>query len=702
MSQFDFPRINFHGTAYIDPGTANNNYFLPLALYDQINGKAYTPPRLYLEEKYLPNDITFENLITFLPPDQEVQEDEHGKKFIEIHSVVLKDQYIEWATTPLGSHYSDKAFHPLYEMLHSPKTKKKLTGIVPAYWNYYGKMTFGFQSVKITSVEIFNKQSHHKELYHSDSDQSFNNIIGAEVSFEDRFGTDTGVMIDVCPTLSVYSQTFLDYLVLKKEGKTLLKGKPCKGSLRLMNPFRIVNQDSICGSSGSFFSSIALTDIITIDSNPILEIMHQYAQSDRKLKGVFIHYNLFEVIEDRNPDYIRLGESSNPAYCTVMGSFTPWYEEEMKSFPVCRQLIGVNPFLGYRSLTPLLFKLDPQTQFISFDLTPVIPEVNLDVSDPSIDPTFRPQRYETYDLGLIEFMVEIEDGTEVKIGEQRINEQDFSRSDILENGGILDFCYEGILKQEDLEEGTFFIKGISKKDISDTGTEKVLSKETPIVIISDEAGLYANEGDDVSDGYVTYGYPKEKCRLRLFSKGKPLKEPVQLQILEYKVTSSSETFKLIELEDGNHFTDNQVIELPIGAPCNAIYLFTTDFHIPRIDNIYVDLVRTGFFINLRILPNKCFEKYVDENHPEYVDEITFDMVYEEIFNMYDLIYPVSGKISPFNEKEMIKSSHYVKKLMQDDNWNSPSYMPSTREMSESQKKIFLRWVDQMSMDKDVN
>ena len=53
MSQFDFPRINFHGTALLDTPTANNgNYEPSLTMFDQNESEPFLPPRCYLPPNY--------------------------------------------------------------------------------------------------------------------------------------------------------------------------------------------------------------------------------------------------------------------------------------------------------------------------------------------------------------------------------------------------------------------------------------------------------------------------------------------------------------------------------------------------------------------------------------------------------------------------------------------------------------------------
>lgn len=693
MSQFDFPRFNFSGAAFIDPGTANNNYFSPLVIYDAINCRTYLPPRIYIDKRFFVEQENAEEIILQLRKQHNVLSDDAGKEYIELAAINSKETFLDWCMTPLGSHELDKMFHALYEQLIVPKSQKKLSNECPAYWNFFGKMTFGFNDVAITSVETYDRQKG-KILHKNKASSPFSEILGAEFSMMDRFNLPYGVMIDVCPTMSVYSQTFCDLMTLKTGNQSWFSGKPCKGSLRLMNPFRIVNQHSICGASGTFFSAIAIEDLEDGEQNPFIKLLRTHADSSRNLRGIFIRYNMFEVVEDRNPDYATLGNNSNPARCTITGSLAPWYEGDMKSFTASRQLNGASSFLGHRRMSPLLCSVDESRKLIALDLVGNIPETNKAVTNPFEDPTFYPQTYETYSLGELTLSLQMPNDDEIDVGKFTIDNKQFDRARHLLEGTIFEFSFPAELTAEHLEHGLFIIRGLSRKDENDPGEMTILSKESEYVITTDEAGLYANEGDDPAQGYISYGYPKEPCRIRIFSRGKPVKSPVELGILEYKVTDSGETFKPIELPGGNALSDNQIIELPIDKPCNAVYIFSAEKGIPRLDNIYRELVKTGYFISLRVLPNKRLEKYFDPNHPEYAEKVSFDLLYKEVFELYDLIYPVSGHISPFDEDSFIKGKPYITRLMDDRNWASPSYMPSTRELSDNQKRLYRKWAQQ--------
>lgn len=98
MSQFDFPRINFHGTAILDTPTANNGNYEPgLTMFDQDESEPFIPPRCYIGnlENYVPTEgIT-------------VLSDKIGKQYVPIIPV-NEDNYQQWATSPLGTCDLDK------------------------------------------------------------------------------------------------------------------------------------------------------------------------------------------------------------------------------------------------------------------------------------------------------------------------------------------------------------------------------------------------------------------------------------------------------------------------------------------------------------------------------------------------------------------------------------------------------------------
>jgi len=694
MSQFHFPRINFNGQAYINPSTGNNSFFQPIVFYDPILTKALLPPRLYLLEKHLAPGKKISDLTALIPGGAHINRDESGTDYIEILPVDNLLIFKEWATTPLGDHEIDKNYHPLYGFIRGDKSQKSIMGSCPGYWNYYGDMTFRFQDVLVNSVQVFDRRNGIQifDIQNGKGSTPFDEIIGAELKMEDYYGKDWGVMIDVCPTMALYSQVFCDFLTLEKDGRKLLRGKPCKASLRFLNFSRIINQFTIEAASGSFFCTIAIDDLDNKDQEPLLHFFTQHLSNSVRLKGLFIRYNLFEVIEDQQPNYQINREKSNPARATVAGSIAPWFEGEMKSITMGRQLVPQTKILPGCHLGSVVCQVNSEKSLVSIDMLGSIPEVREKRSTGS---NFS---YKTYDLGKLRLKLIDEKGRQYIIGEITISDKDYGRGIFLRSGGMIDFSLRDHAEIDPLrlETGRLILEGMSRKSVGDHGFKAVLLSEEPYMIASDQAGLYAEAGDDPEEGYRSYSEKKEPCRLRIFEKGQPLKESIPIQVIEYRINVEGMQIQKIDLfsHDGEGIKDNQLLLLPTNEAKNSIYFFTKALSFRSIENMQQEITRSGAFINFRVLPSPDFGRYLDPSHSEYPATLSFQTLYEEIFQMYDLIYPISSTISPFNEKAFRKAAPILKKLMHPGNWNSSTYMPSSRELSSMQYALFDKWLIQ--------
>ena len=423
MSQFDFPRINFSGQAFINPGTANNNVLLPLVTYDPIQIKALLPPRIYLSQDLL----TLHKLGALpIPPNQEILE-EGDLRYLEIDPINSRRKFMNWATTPLGNSLLDEPYHALYQLVTIKRTGKPLTGNLPANWNYYGGMEFGFTDVIVRSITLADKQCITSETPECPSEVA--NVLGATLRMSDEEGQSTAVMIDVLPSLAMFSQVFCDTVQLVKKEAVLMSGRPVKGSLRFLNLNRIMNQEGVLSSSGTFFSAIPVEELAGGMHSLVIRLFEQYSQKEERIKGVFIRYNLFEVNEDQTPDYSLLGSAANPAFATVAGSLTPWYEGEMRSITMGRQLTPEAPFLPDTVLAPFVCQVDGSRSRVRLDVLGSIPEEQVGNC---------PAAYETYPIGSLRLMLLNEGKPDVLISSFSVDARHFSREHLLITGGVID------------------------------------------------------------------------------------------------------------------------------------------------------------------------------------------------------------------------------------------------------------------------
>ena len=87
MSQFDFPRINFHGKAFLDTPTANNGYIPFITMFDQSESGVFVPPRIYFDDQHQP------------PQGFPILKDNNNVPYVPIP--ITLDDFQQWATTPL-------------------------------------------------------------------------------------------------------------------------------------------------------------------------------------------------------------------------------------------------------------------------------------------------------------------------------------------------------------------------------------------------------------------------------------------------------------------------------------------------------------------------------------------------------------------------------------------------------------------------
>jgi hypothetical protein len=682
MSQFDFPRINFSGEATINPPTGNNNTFFPLVLFDPVKVKAVMPPRIYLSEKLM----RIHSLGLFILPDDTLILNDEDAFYFEINTINSQEVFKQWATTPLGKSHFDTEFHSLYTLIRTARDNEPLLGKTPCHWNYYGGMDFGFNNVSVISIEVPNdgKGGIYTFYQNENCPPDFEQIIGSSVEFKDNKDKSVAVMVNVNTSMPYYSQIFSDSLIISKNGKTFIKGKPCKASSRFLNLGRIVNQEGATAGSGTFYCVIPIFDLEEGVHSPVIKFFKNHILSSKTIKGVFIRFNLFEVKEDEHPAYDHLHNAANPARCSVVGSVTPWYENDLKSITMGRQLVPVCPYLGNIVLPPFVMQLDSDRKVIYLDLISSIPE------------TFSEGFYQTYDLGEMSVKCRIDDNTEIDIGNVTVNCQHLNRDKMISAGGVIAFNYSenALLKNAELENGLFLIYGISKKDIHDKGSKVLLMQESEFMVSSDEPGLYLNQHDHPTRGYTCYSHERAPCKITIFQKGKPFDGTVSMTIKEIKLKSVGSLPSINTFVENKEFQNNQALEFPSHEAANILYVFYPNNSDTSM-NLNEYILNTGFFISLRVLPKHDYSKFLDKNHPQYSTPIPFDFIYEEILKVYDLVYPASSIITPFNEEYFKQGWRFIKRRLSPDNWDSASYMPSSRDMSFDQWELICKWEENL-------
>ena len=705
MSQFDFPRINFHGPAYINVGTANNDDYLPsLMLNDIINCKAYTPPRVYVttEQKTELENAGHNYTFTAAPDDSDLF-------YVEIDAFPTDEDYVAWARTPLGTWSGDQTYWPLY-------TTAGVSQKTPGEWNYNGNMSIRFQNTSVVSVTTKPTDNSGSNNYltsnASAAPADIQAFLGASLNAANPQGsTSAGTISDVNPSAPYSSQFFYDGLQLKKGNTVLMQGQPSKGITRWINFGRVINiPGSPMIASGAMFHGITKEELGKAGWSQLESLFTTYGDTTKTLKGAFIRYSFYEVYESRDPDYATQlpGFAKNPAIMTILGSITPWYEGEMCSASMGRVLnptkdgtITYPPAKIPATISPIMFNVDTESTLFSADLVNSLHENRLkpdpNTTDFPISTAIDPSTYLEYELteeGQFDFQVN--GSTMASIN---LNGTDYTIDDFVNAGGILDTIYDAT---------TFPVSTVTGNDFSlsrtymEGGTSKTqpLQAEEAYYFATDQNGLYLEQGDTSSTG-MAQGTQPVPLTLRCFHRGVPIAQsnPVAINMYAYGLNSifglvhdSEASQTHVQVYDGYSFS---------GLKTSAPMLYVNQF-VTVASGIAPDPgtynPNTDYYANVRVLPNQSasYAKYYKDGKPDY-SVLTWDALYAEIFRTYYLLFPGMTEQLSLKDASNWESPIIAGKLQQvisTDMWMTPWYMPRNRTLSAAERKLINDWIAQ--------
>lgn len=707
MSQFDLPRINFHGTAFLDTATANNgNYGPPLTLFDQNESEAFIPPRCYL-----PGDYTYQP-----PQGVQILKDKNGNFYVPI-SVITADNYQQWASTPLGSFQDDSLYWSLY-------TSLKLTGSNPGYWSYFGDLSISLINTKVTGITL--DQTGGGVVNYSPGNQQgcpsfFANMFGAEFSFNnDFFAKGSRTSAYLCDTDSIgqmCTQIFCGQAGLYKtdaQGNqvTFFSGTPVKSTARWMNLNKVLNYSDRSllpmGGSASFYAKIELNN-----GSDLLKIYQQY--SGKTPTSLFLKLMVHEVYEVREPDYSKLptqavfdlyGNQSevpkNPARASVSGSITPYFDEDMKTASISRLMKNDKTVAIDTSsiphpvtnggtklsvpnavnLAPIQFIHNTPFNLLSFDISNAINEYGINpasrigYSGNGDIPAF--QSFESYDFGTFSIWFQSDSGgTPLNIGNFDFN-NNYNMQQLLATGGIIDF---NVNHGADYSQGYFYA----------TLNETTVFTEDSYFIISDQMGNYAQQ-NQADNNYMSDGLPKIPCTLRVFYRGSTVAQNNSIPVTQQAI--NMRTGAIVNTPNFMVY-DGLAMNFPVDADGCLTYGFIDsksqiwDGSMPQ---LFKYAMNTSMIVLRTLSSEPQLSDYLNGTLP-----ITWDVVFNNVFSLFKIIYPVMDAIIPFTQKNWSDPFilNKMKTLTADTSWNQPLYMPVTRDLSDPQKQLLQMWADQI-------
>src|SRR5258708_1836829 len=105
---------------------------------------------------------------------------------------------------------------------------------------------------------------------------------------------------------------------------------------------------------------------------------------------------------------------------------------------------------------------------------------------------------------------------------------------------------------------------------------------------------------------------------------------------------------------------------------------------------------TAPLVCMRILPNADYSAYFDASQPQPVGTaaLDFNVIYKEILQNYYLLYPAMSQQVPLNDPSYWQDPVMATTLLNRvdfSQWMQPTYMPRTRDLSSSRRKLIQAW-----------
>lgn len=707
MSQFNLPRINFHGSGYLDTPTANNGYIPNLQIFNQNKSEAFMPPRVMVPSGVTP------------PAGATVYKDSSGNAYINPLNI-NELNFQEWCTYPMGTYPADSSYADFYNNINVGNG-----GMNPGYWNYYGDISMTLDNVLVTGITVPSLQGTPVTYNAGNIHELDNNIaqlMGAELSFNKDYFTPgsrtSAFLCDVDSEGQLCTQIFFGqaglYNVVNGNNITYFKGMPAKSTVRFMNLNRVLNYANMVpmGGSASFFTTIEDSN------NALVNLLSPLA--GEQVDGIFIKILIHEVYEVRNPLYETMPKvevttaagnkvsiQKNPAKISITGSITPWKNTGMKTASICRILKnpmalpltvtqtnipdplpnGTNKQLGIPAtvnLAPIPFIVNIQRNSISLDLCNMMAEYGTNPGNlpphagiGDINPY---QDFVNYNFENINISFLPDNGSPpVMIGS--ITYPDYEMSRFITTGGVSDLP---------LPTGVDYLEGAFSVWLN----EVEMWQEDDLYLVSDQAGIYAEQNQQPPGNYMSDGLPKGPCYLRVFKRGVPVPQQDAFNF----------TFQACNLNTMSYTNMNQQIYdgVPIAFPVTddgcITYIFPTsaDENFPKNFSMsaFTYIAMNSCLVVCRVLADDpSLAPYLNGEQP-----ITWEVVYEKVLKLYKMIYPIMDIILPINEATWGDAfiSEKIKSLTDESNWQYPLFMPVTRDMSAAQRQLLNLWIDQLN------
>lgn len=659
MSQFDFPRFHFNGLIDVNVGTGNN---------DDYSGDVFT------NESFKPPKPEYNGQPLRLADSVNVQAMTYGMD---------DKEWLDWAqkvqTFGDGSGGSKK--------------------LIPAEWNFYGGMGLTMKNVTIEGIE--------PSLGELITDEGQNDLINAELSFNMRPGgnmASTGVICDVNPESVPSSQFIASNFLLEKGGAALMSGMPSKGSTRYINFQRNCGLNASGGASAVVYHTLSKEEL---EGQQILTAFGSTVTSDPKFKGVMVRYSLYRSMApiggfDYSPEALQglvdLYKSGglNSAVLQITGTISPWYEEELQSITMGRQMLPVNTFAVPAGgngpsfqLAPAIMQIDAANQSIGIDLVNTFPEQHTGAWDPNTL-----ANNDKLDLGTVTLRLVAEVSEKYQVV-TNIGEIDYGTTNYLQRGGMVNVSFSGNsdFSITDVSTGNYYFEIYASKP------DKVLLRESVYMIASDQSTVYAEQSQSTAaTSSFNFNGSLVNCSFTVFKRGLPTNSVAGgLTLQEFDTTPNQAVGPKPPINTISDYQPDQALSVTTPDAGNKLFYCALPGQTVANYNDVGSNLMIYPIITMRVLPNENYNQYyVDPSidQPVANDSLTFDILYAQVLRNYYLLYPTMSKHVPLNQKDAWNGPDMARRMyqrIQKSYWPKTEYMPRTRDLSESRRTLLQAW-----------
>ncbi len=537
-------------------------------------------------------------------------------------------------------------------------------------WNFYGTHDAVFEQVKITGGAA-----------PDGSPATQDPIIGKPLSLR-------GKLVDLDAKAAIGSQVFFDRMRVGDGTVGLQARRSQRLHGRWLNFGRnLSNQVAIAGGAAVTWQTCFEKDVVTFtgaDTSPLLKVFRQKLEDEAI--GLMIRFQTYRTLYFQNgikntispaprtsaelqQEYVQGRNFSNPAYAVLVGTIGLWRRGEPRSAPGGRVLLArdrtrVQALIGAAggapalqltdaALGPAVVELDEAARRLSLDFGATIPERSPDLTKA--------------DFGTLELVV-AHGGEVTKLA--TFAPEAYSRAKYEAQAGILDVdlgqAASGVL--DAIKAGILQLRNAD-------GSLRLLEEVRGFVAV-DERDIYLNQGEP------------RALRLQVSVQGQTAPSGHQVLVGQYDrernfvrtlatLTVGSDGAARFDLQAEKAGIVSYVfLPFPAGAPAP-----TPSARLSPLAHAY---------LNVRTLP---FDDDLARNTPD--EALRWSFVYEQILRVYDIINPVMARTEiglPLDDRERImEAAATIKQLIAEDNFESASHMPVTRDMSAGRRKLLERW-----------